>query len=267
MSEKDGKNQDSKKPFGKWLIDNIVSLAFALLLVMMIRSSVIEPFKIPSGSMIPTLLIGDHIFVNKLAYGLIVPITDTRIPIVNYIFKPKYLFRWSEPKGGDIVVFRYPRDEPTFYIKRIVGLPGDRIELKNKALYINGKAVERKTIDSALKTKVLDSFPEMFSRANDESYVREDLEVFEDTLSSSRSLIMTDKSKFYSENFGPIEVPAGQYFVMGDNRDHSNDSRYWGFVPFENIMGRASVIWLSIWMDVSNSDFIFRPGRTGSLLR
>src|SRR3990172_12530401 len=129
------KNPDRKVSKKQWFIENVTSLGLALLLVFMIRSSVVEAFKIPSGSMIPTLLIGDHIFVNKFAYGFKIPFSDL------VTGSPTYVVKLDPPKRGDIIVFMYPGDESFYYIKRVVGVPGDRIEIRNKVLYVNNTAV------------------------------------------------------------------------------------------------------------------------------
>lgn len=241
----------------KWLWDNFVSLGSALLLVLVIRSSVIEAFKIPSGSMIPTLLIGDQIFVNKFAYGLRVPLTD-------WIGEhPLYLFRTSAPSRGDIIVFKYPVDPDIYFIKRVVGIPGDTIEMKNKVVYVNGKPFERTPVPN-------DKLDEVFGHWLGDSqaeYPRDRMAVYHDKFDKETATIMIDKQSYFSENFEAIKVPEGNYFVMGDNRDNSKDSRFWGFVPFENIKGKAFIIWLSIWLDFdSPGKSTFRPDRIGTIL-
>src|ERR1035438_9743306 len=139
--------QKSRK---KWFIENVVSLGLALLIVFMIRSSVIEAFKIPSGSMIPTLLIGDHIFVNKFAYGLKIPFSDWDM----FGGKPAYFIKREPPRRGDIVVFLYPKEESLYYIKRVIGVPGDTIEVRDKVLYINQKMVLRDPTSSDVAQRV-----------------------------------------------------------------------------------------------------------------
>jgi signal peptidase I len=246
----------------KWLWDNVASLVFALILVFMVRSSIVEAFKIPSGSMIPTLLTGDHIFVNKFAYGIKVPFSDLDLdlPGIGRILKdPVFLMRRDNPKRGDIVVFRFPKDESFYYIKRVVGTPGDTVELRSKILYVNGQEVTKAPIPR-------EEAQDIFDHMQEPRYAPENLEVFRENLTGREHLMMIDKTNFMSENFGPITVPAEQFFVMGDNRDFSNDSRFWGFVPFNNIKGRAMIIWLSLWFNLSEGQKAFRPWRIGTIL-
>lgn len=242
----------------RWLIENVVSLGLAILLVLMIRSSVIEPFRIPSGSMIPTLLIGDHIFVNKFAYGIMLPFTDWLMD------EPVYLVRRGEPQSGDIIVFRYPKDESVYYIKRVIGTPGDTIELRDKQLYINGEPVPREALPEPRQKEIITDI-------DTGQYHRASLELYHEELASADPVVMIDQDNFLGDNFGPVTVPAEQYFVMGDNRDFSNDSRFWGFVPMENVKGKAFLIWFSIWFnpdwgELGESEFSFRPGRIGTVL-
>jgi signal peptidase I len=237
----------------KWIIENVTSLGLALLLVFMIRSSVIEAFKIPSGSMIPTLLIGDHIFVNKFAYGFKIPFSDL------FTSSPIYVVKRDPPKRGDIIVFMYPKDESFYYIKRVVGIPGDTIEIKNKVLHINGQAVSREPLGAGDADKV-------FQSLDDPRYSRNNLELYKEHLDSADHVIMLDKNNFLGDSEGPRTVPADSLFVMGDNRDFSNDSRFWGFVPMRNVKGKAIVIWLSLWVSFSDSQLIFRPSRIGTVL-
>ena len=238
----------------QWIIENVTSLAMALFLVFMVRSSLIEAFKIPSGSMIPTLLVGDHIFVNKFAYGLKVPFTEW------FMDSPVYLIKAAPPSRGDIIVFKYPKDESLYYIKRVIGTPGDTIELKNKELYINGNLMPRKSVSS-------DRLSDVMKLLEDSTYARPSLEVFEEELGTHQATIMLDNGSYMPTSFGPVTVPPDHYFVMGDNRDASNDSRYWGFVPMKNIRGRAIVIWLSAWISLDSKQFTFRPARIGTILR
>lgn len=244
----------SPQPSAKQSIwENLVSLFLALLLVFLIRSSIVEPFKIPSGSMIPTLLVGDHIFVNKFAYGIKLPFSDW---ILDH---PIYLIKREGPKHGDIVVFIYPRDESLYYIKRVIGLPGDTVELKDKVLYINGTSVSQ----DPLLPKETDP---IFDTLDDARYVKNNLTLFREKMTNANHFVMIDKSNYLNEAYGPIKVPEDSLFVMGDNRDFSNDSRVWGFVPMKNVKGKAFVIWLSVWVNFTDWKFTFRPERIGTVL-
>ena len=245
-----GTQQKSRK---QWLVENVLSLILALLIVFMIRSSIIEAFKIPSGSMIPTLLTGDHIFVNKFAYGLKVPFSDALTD------HPIFIIPRDPPARGDIIVFKYQKDERVYFIKRVIGVPGDTIQIRSKTLYINQQMIERTAVTGSLAAKVYKSF-------DDPKYSSSNLDLFEEHLGNVDHLIMLDKTNFSGDSFGPITVPPGSLFVMGDNRDFSNDSRFWGFVPYRNVKGKAVVIWLSLWVSFSDGQFIFRPDRFGMAL-
>jgi len=205
------------------------ALIWALALALFIRTFFVQAFKIPSGSMLPTLQIGDHLLVNKLLYGVRVPrwipFLDVQIPYGGTRF-----FDFFAPERGDIVVFEFPKTEegesPKDFIKRVIGVPGDKIEIRDKQLYRNDEPVSRQG----------------------ESYA-----VWDDPSSNSSP---RDRMK-------PVIVPEGHIFVMGDNRDHSFDSRFWGFVPYENIKGKAFVIYWS-W---DGQDSWVRWSRLGSLVR
>lgn len=188
-----------------------------ILAVLLLRSFVVEPFRIPSGSMMPTLLIGDFILVNKFAYGLRLPVVHTKI------------FEVDEPQRGDVMVFRYPRDPSVDYIKRVVGIPGDVVGYYDKMLYINGEPASQ---------TVLDRYSGSGSGAvmTGASLRREDL-------GGSEHLILVREGA--PTVAGEFRVPAGHYFMVGDNRDNSNDSRFWGMVPEENIVGKAFMIWMN----------------------
>lgn len=255
MQDQSSGNTPSKNPKlqKKWIIENVLSLGLALLIVLMIRSSVVEAFKIPSGSMIPTLLIGDHIFVNKFAYGFKLPFSDW---VMDH---PVYLIKREPPKRGDIIVFKYPRDESFYYIKRVVGIPGDKIEQRNKVLYINDQIVNRDLIQG-------ESTETLFKILNDSKYTSASIDVFNEKLNDANHLIMLEKTSYINDSFGPITVPSESLFVMGDNRDFSNDSRFWGFVPMKNVKGKAMVVWLSLWVSFSEGHLTFRPDRTGTLI-
>lgn len=216
------------------LRQNIEALAFAILLALIIRTFVFQPFKIPSGSMIPTLLVGDHLLVNKFVYGTKIPFTDIEI------------FPIEKIKRGDVVVFTYPNNErdPSknglYYIKRVVGLPGDEIDLNGRNLYINGGKVPIEYEGTYADKRNSEQFDEY----------REDLFGEEHTVIFRKGKENTNRGSYI-----PVtKVPEGSVFVMGDNRDNSQDSRFWGFVPIENIAGRAFIIHWS-W-DFANPDIL-----------
>jgi signal peptidase I len=204
------------------------SLFPVLLIVLVFRSFLFEPFKIPSGSMIPTLLVGDFIVVNKFAYGI-------RLPVLN-----KKIIETGLPERGDVVVFRYPKDPGVNFIKRAVGLPGDTITYRDKQLFINGEKVPGTPAGRFESSAVKCSTPAADAMLLDEQLGSVDHEI-----------LLHDRSR--SRN-GQWVVPENHYFMMGDNRDRSNDSRMWGFVPEENLLGRAVGIWLNFDFDKGCAD-------------
>lgn len=207
------------------LVEYARSFFPVIFIVLLLRSFVVEPFRIPSNSMMPTLLTGDFILVNKFAYGL-------RLPVLNAKFLPL-----GQPKHGDVVVFKYPGDDKkTDYIKRIVGLPGDEVWYSDKTVYINGKPqgqlpIGRYTgVGSGAGMTGAREAVEDLDGVEHHTLIRQG--------APDLPLGCAKLAK------GPIKVPPGYYFVMGDNRDHSNDSRCWGFVPEENLVGKAFAIWM-----------------------
>jgi len=211
---KDEQPQGIGKP-----VETIGSFFPILLLVLVFRSFLFEPFKIPSSSMVPTLLIGDFIVVNKFAYGLRLPVLNNRFIAV------------GEPERGDVIVFRYPVDGQTNYIKRVVGLPGDSITYRGKVLYVNGEPMIQESDGLWVG--------EGINRNRPGTRMLRQIENLDDTEHSI--LINATSPQRRSQSW---IVPEGHYFVMGDNRDMSQDSRSWGFVPEENLVGRASRIWM-----------------------
>ncbi|MBT9566738.1 MAG: signal peptidase I [Thiobacillus sp.] len=232
---KRGRDKDAREPL---LVEYAKSFFPVILVVFALRSFLVEPFKIPSGSMMPTLLIGDFILVNKYTYGI-------RLPVLN-----KKVVQINNPERGDVMVFRYPADPSLDYIKRVIGLPGDIVEYRDKKLSINGQPVP--TAQTGTYSYV----------GNGLNYVT--AMVFNEQLNDAGHVMMTEPGKppvsipqvmdfpsrdncsYNADGEGfACKVPAGQYFMMGDNRDASNDSRYWGFVPDENIVGKAFFIWMN----------------------
>ncbi|MEH0859962.1 MULTISPECIES: signal peptidase I [Halobacteriovorax] len=211
-----------KKTFIKMTRDSFIIIISLLIF----RSVLFEPYRIPSGSMIPTLEIGDFILVKKFQYGLKVPFSDIALGNIN--LTPTYLFRTNEVERGDIIVFKYPNDLKINYIKRVIGLPGETIEIKNKEVLINGQKMSEKLI----------------ATKNNDNY-----EYFQTTVNDKEFVVKKDMDNIYKLNFKKTKIPEGHYFVMGDNRDNSSDSRAWGFVPFENIRGRAFFVWFSMKQD------------------
>ncbi|MBW1892420.1 MAG: signal peptidase I [Deltaproteobacteria bacterium] len=219
MNSTNNKPDSAPKTKSK-LRENIEAILVAIALALFIRTFIVQAFKIPSGSMKNTLLIGDHILVNKFKYGIKIP------------FVGKTLISIGEPERGDIVVFIYPRDTSKDFIKRVVGIAGDTVEIRNKEVYVNG------------------------SRVDDKSYA-----IHTD---NNKNIFRANNMR---DNMVPVKVPENSLFVMGDNRDNSHDSRFWGFVDLKNIKGEAFVIYWS-WNSENNGSILdyVRWNRLGNLL-
>ncbi len=209
-----------------------------ILIVLLVRSFVVEPFRIPSGSMMPTLLVGDFILVNKFAYGL-------RLPVLN-----KKILDIDKPERGEVFVFRYPENPRMDYIKRVIGIPGDHIAYRNKVLYINGQQAPQRYIG----TYVGEGSGQSMTGAR---------RLQENLLGVEHDILVMPGRNVFGGDF-ELVVPEGQYFAMGDNRDNSRDSRAWGTVPEKNLVGKAFLIWMS-W-DL-NKDYFVSWDRLGGSIK
>ena len=215
-----------------WWLDWTAGLFPVIIAVFFLRSFLFEPFKIPSGSMIPTLLIGDLILVNKFHYGLRLPVVHTKIT------------DGSSPQRGDVMVFRYPPKPSQDYIKRVVGVPGDEVSYLNKRLAINGVAVENRQVEDFFdedSMRYLKQFEEKLGTEPHRLLINDDRPAF---IPGASEFPNRDNCRYSVEGV-VCKVPPGHYFMMGDNRDNSLDSRYWGFVPDQNIVGRAFFVWMN----------------------
>ncbi len=221
--------KSTRQPREPVMVEYARSLFPVLLIVLVFRSFLFEPFKIPSGSMIPTLLVGDFIVVNKFSYGI-------RLPVLN-----KKIIDLGAPKRGEVVVFRYPIDPKVNFIKRAVGLPGDTITYRDKELFVNGEKIETSSSGRFDSTDIKCTTPATDARLDEEQLGDVKHNILLHANSRSRN--------------GQWVVPEGHYFMMGDNRDRSNDSREWGFVPEENLLGRAVGIWLNFDFEKGCADF------------
>lgn len=244
MANSGSEAKPKKKSSGIW--ETIRTLIYAVIAALIVRTVAFEPFNIPSGSMIPTLLVGDYLFVSKYTYGY-----------------SKYSLPWSVPlfsgrilagdmERGDVVVFKLPKDNETDYIKRIVGLPGDRIQVLNGVLHINGTAVERVRVEDFVYT---------------DRYDRQHVsQQFRETLPNGKSYLTLDSTPNGTlDNTQIYTVPEGHYFAMGDNRDNSLDSRVLsgvGFIPAENLVGRADLLFHSLENDTSIAEIWKWPSDT-----
>lgn len=215
------------------LVEYARALFPVILIVFVLRSFIVEPFRIPSGSMLPSLHIGDFILVNKFKYGI-------RLPVIN-----QKVLDLSNPDRGDVMVFRFPNDPKLNFIKRVVGLPGDKLSYIDKQLHINGEP-------AAAVADGEYAFQQIRMRGQTARQLRETIG------DASHTILIDDRVPGRDME---VEVPEGHYFVMGDNRDHSNDSRFWRFVPEENVVGKAFFIWFS-WKSASGGGVNW--GRIGS---
>ena len=228
-----------------WWIEYPKSFFPVILIVFMLRSFLVEPFKIPSSSMRPTLEVGDFILVNKFTYGIRLPIIEKKIVEIN------------QPQRGDVLVFRYPQDPSLDYIKRVVGTPGDEVTYKDKKLTINGQPAPQKAdgtysyVEGTLAFVTTQRFVETFG---DKPHTVANLPDAPPVSVGRVRAFPGRENCVYNDSGFTCKVPAGQYFMMGDNRDNSEDSRYWGFVPDDHIRGKAFFIWWN-WDDVSSFAF------------
>lgn len=239
---------------GAW-IENIKTIVYAGLIAVGVRTVAYEPFNIPSGSMIPTLLVGDYLFVSKYSYGY----SRYSLPFSPPVFSGRVF--GSVPKRGDVVVFKYPRDTSVDYIKRVIGLPGDKVQVREGQLYINGELCPRKPLGDYL--------------SNDNGVRMMEKEYAETLPNGVKHEILKERDDGWVNNTPEYVVPADRLFVMGDNRDNSADSRFMdgvGFVPMENLVGRAEILFFSFdaeypWWEIWEWPFEIRWNRLLQVVR
>lgn len=222
------------------------ALVLCITAVIIVRSFIFEPFKIPSSSMVPTLKIGDHIFVSKFNYGLSFPFTKFE------------MLNWGGPKRGEVIVFLFPREESLHYIKRVIGVPGDKVEFKGKDVFINGELVKKEKVEDPAEIEKATGVREITG------------ELYRETLGESVHYVKYSKASGndFPRSSPPEVVPPDKYFVAGDNRDDSYDSRSWGYVPRENIKGKAQMVWLSLDQEESWGKIAkVRWNRCGTVIR
>jgi signal peptidase I len=233
--------------FKKINMKEIKSLLLTIVLVLSFRSTCFEPFRVPTGSMVPTISIGDFILTNKFSFGLKLPFSDM-------FSDPIYLTEFKSPERFDVIVFKYPLDKNINYVKRVIGLPGDEVELINKQVYVNGKILSVVSMNSPMTKEFMDNFRgEKLNFYNIKGVDHE------------YTIQLTDKET-RKDTIPKFIVPHGHYFVMGDNRDFSADSRYWGFVPKENIKGKALFVWMSFTTPFSEEGLVLHLNRIGKMI-
>ena len=207
----------------------IESIAIAVLIALFLRAFVVEAFKIPSGSMIPTLQVGDHIFVNKFIYGVRIPFTNIKVGM-----------GYRKPKRGEVIVFIYPQDHDKDFIKRIVGIEGDTVEVRDSEVLVNGKPIPRERVPGDC------TYHDVMDEETNPTWVQKGCDGYRETLADGTTyMTYLAHNRDAGRLFAPVKVGKDNVFVMGDNRDNSHDSRYWGTVPFDLIKGKAMVIWFS----------------------
>ena len=217
-----------------WWLDWTAGLFPVIIVVFLLRSFLFEPFKIPSGSMIPTLWVGDLILVNKYHYGV-------RLPVIN-----QKITQGNSPQRGDVMVFRYPPKPSQDYIKRVIGIPGDEVAYLNKRLTINGKPVATTQVPEFFDEDAMRYFPQFEEQIDGVKHRLLNDEGRRAGISDAEVMDFPDRGNCrYSAEGAVCKVPEGHYFMMGDNRDNSLDSRYWGFVPDKNIVGKAFFVWMN----------------------
>ncbi len=215
----------------------LLSFFGPVFLIVCVRWLLIEPFVIPSGSMIPSLLIHDHIFVNKLKFGVHVP------------FQNQFLLQWGHPQHGEVVVFRFPDNPEVFYVKRVIAVAGEEVSVREGRVSVNGVVYAQSSATRPRQNAVENSDDDFSESSGEFQYERE---------TSKRTYWIRHLNK-QASNYAAVKVPNGQFFVLGDNRDQSNDSRFWGFVPEENLIGTAARIWLSCDRTLASAQFLCDP--------
>jgi signal peptidase I len=229
VETKEGETRILRQP---WWLDWTAGLFPVLFVVFVLRSFLFEPFKIPSGSMIPTLMVGDLILVNKFTYGVRLPVLNTKVTEGN------------APQRGDVMVFRYPPQPTLDYIKRVVGVPGDTVAYLNKRLTINGQEVPTNQLPDFFDTDAMRYFSQLEEQLGEKSHKLLNTKGMPAFVQGASEFPFRENCTYSVEGV-TCKVPEGHYFTMGDNRDNSLDSRYWGFVPEANIVGKAFFVWMN----------------------